>query len=80
MSFSFGWVKASLTIDSPVPAYYICEKCRALLMAQEVFQLEALENQNETLKHVKGFQKTMSIITICISCIALIVSIFSIIN
>lgn len=59
-----------------IPAYYICEKCRTIMTAPEVFQLEALENQNETLKHVKGFQKYIAIIAIVISFIALLISIF----
>lgn len=58
-----------------VPAYYMCEKCRTLMTAPEVFQLEALENQNETLKHIKGFQKHIAIVAVIISVIALSISI-----
>lgn len=59
-----------------IPAYYICNKCKTLMTAPEVFQLEALENQNETLKHIKGFQKYVAIIAIVISFFALLISIF----
>jgi hypothetical protein len=46
-------------------------------VATGVFQLEALENQNKTLKHIKGFQSHIAITAVIISFIALIVSIFS---
>jgi len=39
------------------PAYYMCKKCRTLMTAPEVFQLEELENQSKTLKYITGFQK-----------------------
>ena len=58
-----------------IPAYYMCEKCRTLMTAPEVFQLEALENQNETLKHLKGFQSYAVGIALVISFFALVVSI-----
>jgi transcriptional regulator NrdR family protein len=42
------WTKhtdASQRIDvGAIPAYYICEKCKTLMTAPEVFQLESLEN------------------------------------
>jgi hypothetical protein len=44
------------------------------LEASEVFQLEALENQNEMLKHLKGFQKWSSILTIAASATAVVIS------
>jgi hypothetical protein len=59
-----------------IPAYYRCENCRTLMTAPEIFQLEALENQNETLKHLKGFQKNIAIVAVIISVVALIISIF----
>lgn len=59
-----------------IPAYFVCEKCQALMTAAEVFQLEALENQNETLRHLKGFQSNISFVTVAVSFIALIISIF----
>jgi hypothetical protein len=59
-----------------IPAYYICEKCQTLMTAPEVFQLEALKNQNETIKHIKGFQKYIAIIAVIISFVALLISIF----
>lgn len=43
------------------------------MTAPEVFQLEALENQNETLKHLKGFQTNIAMIAIIISVVALVV-------
>ena len=58
-----------------IPAYYMCEKCRTLMTAPEVFQLEALENQNETLKHLKGFQTYGTGIAITISFLAVVVAI-----
>lgn len=60
-----------------IPAYYLCEKeCRSVMTAAEVFQLEALENQNETLKHIKGFQKYIALVAVAISVLALVVSLF----
>lgn len=59
-----------------IPAYFRCQKCRTLMTAPEVFQLEALENQNETLRHLKGFQKYIAILAVIISITALVVSIF----
>ncbi|MFA6076875.1 MAG: hypothetical protein WC735_02260 [Candidatus Paceibacterota bacterium] len=59
-----------------IPAYYRCEKCRTLMTAPEVFQLEALENQNKTLSHIKGFQKYIALMAVVISFIALLISIF----
>ena len=37
-----------------ISATFMCEKCHTEMEASEVFQLEALENQNETLKHLKS--------------------------
>ena len=59
-----------------IPAYYLCEKCRGIMTAPEVFQLEALENQNETLKHLKGFEKHIAIFAVGVSVLALVISIF----
>ncbi len=59
-----------------IPAYYACQKCGTWMTAPEVFQLEALENQNETLKHIKGFQKYIAIVAVVISVLALLISIF----
>ncbi len=59
-----------------IPAYFICKKCGSLMTAPEVFQLEALENQNETLKHLKGFQAPMTIVMAVITILSLIVAIF----
>ena len=58
-----------------IPAYYVCVKCKTVLTAPEVFQIEALENQNEALRNLKGFQKWVAIITVVISSVALVVSI-----
>lgn len=59
-----------------ISATFMCKKCHTEMTASEVFQLEALENQDETLKHLKGFQKYIAIIAIVISFIALLISIF----
>ncbi|MFZ1654919.1 MAG: hypothetical protein WBO92_04790 [Candidatus Moraniibacteriota bacterium] len=63
-------------VAGPIPSYYICDDCRCLLTGPEVFQLEALENQNETLKHIKGFQAYLGALAVAISFIALLVSMF----
>lgn len=67
---------ASLNINGSIPTYYMCEKCRTEMTASEVFQLEALENQNKTLKHIKGFQKYIAIVAVVFSFAALIISVF----
>lgn len=68
---------ASLNINAgSIPAYYICKKCKTMMTSSEVFQLEALENQNETLRHIKGFQKNIAIVAVVLSFVALIISIF----
>ena len=61
-------------------AYYRCEKCATLMTAPEVFQLEALENQNKTLSHITGFQKNMNLIAVIISFIALLISVFAVLK
>ena len=67
---------AKIQLDAgSIPAYYLCEKCNTEMTASEVFQLEALENPNKTIKHMKGFQKYVAIVAIMISFLALIVSI-----
>ncbi|MBU4284944.1 hypothetical protein KKF60_02890 [Patescibacteria group bacterium] len=58
-----------------IPAYFMCTKCKTLMTAPEVFQLEALENQNETLKYLKGFQKYLSIVMSIIAVLSLIIAI-----
>ncbi len=58
-----------------ISASFICEKCNREMLASEVFQLEALENQNKKIKHMNGFQKYVAIVAIAISFLALIVSI-----
>lgn len=63
-------------INASIPATYICNKCAQVMTAPEVHQLEALENQNETLKHLKGFQTYVAGIALIISFVALVVSIF----
>jgi len=60
-----------------VQPMYKCNQCNKELPASEVFQLEALENQSETLKHLKGFQKYIAIVAVVISLIALVVSVLS---
>ena len=51
-----------LGVNASIPATYKCSKCSMIMTASEVYQLEALENQNETLKHLKGFQKYIAIV------------------
>lgn len=63
-------------VNALIPATYKCNKCAIVMTASEVLQLEALENQNETLKHLKSFQKNIAIIAVIISFVALIISIF----
>lgn len=63
-------------VNASIPATYKCSKCSMIMTASEVHQLEALENQNETLKHLKGFQKYIAIAAIIISFFALIVSLY----
>lgn len=62
--------------DSSKPSVYKCKKCAIIMTAPEVHQLEALENQNETLKHIKGFQKYIAVVAIIISFFALIISLY----
>jgi hypothetical protein len=70
-------VDASRQFDvGPIPAYFRCKKCTTVMTGPEVFQLEALENQNETLRHLKGFEKNIAIVAVVISVLALLVSIF----
>ena len=62
-----------------IPAFFICEKCNTELTSGEVFQLEALENQAKELRYLTGFQRKTVITTICISFLALIISIFALV-
>jgi hypothetical protein len=64
-------------INASIPATYKCEKCTVIMTAPEVHQLEALQNQNETLKHLKGFQAYVAGIALLISFLALMVSILN---
>ncbi len=58
---------------------YGCAKCNKQLPASEVFQLEALENQNQTLNYLTGFQKKMLIMTTIISIVSTVALIISLI-
>lgn len=62
-------------VRTEIPATYKCQKCATVLTASDVHQLEALENQNETLKHLKGFQSFAAVIALIISFFALVISI-----
>lgn len=62
-------------VNASIPATYKCNKCACVMTAPEVFQLEAMENQNETLKHLKGFQSYATGLALVISFVALIISI-----
>ena len=53
-----------------------CQKCKMTLPASEVLQLESLENQNQTLRHLKGFQSYIAIIALIVSFIAVVISLF----
>jgi len=57
-----------------IHATFFCEKCKTELTAGEAFQLEALNNQTTTLKHLKGFQKWHSIIALIVSGIAVTIA------
>lgn len=59
---------------------YVCKNCHTLMTAPEIFQLEALENQNETLKHLKGFQTRIAIITVVIASFAMLISLVALLN
>jgi putative aminopeptidase FrvX len=58
-----------------IPAYFMCTACRTLMTAPEVFQLEALENQSKTLKHLKGVQSWMTILMGIIAILSLLATI-----
>ncbi len=62
-------------VNASIPATYKCNKCAQIMTASEVHQLEALENQNETLKHLKGFQSYLATIALIISFVSLVISI-----
>ena len=72
--------EAGRTVDGPLPAVYICDKCGLTMEASDVIQLLALENQTEALKHMTGFQKNVAIISAVFSTVALIISILTYIN
>ena len=63
----------------PIQPIYVCDKCHSSLPASEVFQLESVKTQIETLNNLKGFQRKVAIVTITISIIALFTSIVAII-
>jgi len=58
------------------PATFICEKCKVEMTAAEVFQLEALENQNKLTQHQLGFQKWLSILAFIVSITAILIALF----
>ena len=51
-----------------IPAKYECKNCKSWLTASDVYQLE-------TLKHIRGFEKWLSLFAFIISVIALVVAI-----
>lgn len=68
------WVQFTNSRISPgigdTSAKFECTKCKVWLNASEVFQLE-------TLAHISGFQKWISIIAIALSGAAFIISFFT---
>jgi hypothetical protein len=70
------WVRLTPATGVQLSSKFNCSKCETIMTAPEVFQLESLENQSETLKHLKGFQSQMAILALVISFIALLVAIY----
>lgn len=66
---------ASLNINGSIPTYYMCEKCKTEMTASEVFQLEALENQNKTSKPSKDFKNILPL-SLLFSILRLLISVF----
>ncbi len=65
-----------------MPGYgpeYRCHKCLLELKIDEIFQLESIENQNKTLKHIIGFQSKATIFSLVISSFAIVISIVALI-
>jgi hypothetical protein len=60
-----------------INATFYCEGCRTELTAGETFQLEGLLAQTETLNHLKGFQKNISVIALFVSALAVSISILT---
>jgi hypothetical protein len=60
--------------EGTIQATVICDKCRAVLTVSEAVQLDALSNQTETLKHLKGFQKWQSLVALIVSIVAIAIS------
>ena len=51
-----------------IPAFFECEKCGVEMTSSEVIQME-------TLKHLVGFQKWLSILAFIVSIVAIFVAI-----
>lgn len=58
-----------------IPSYFACRECGFRMTSPEIFQFEALQNQSETVQHLKGFQRYIAIIAVIMSFTALIISI-----
>lgn len=72
-----GWEKHTNFKQNLGASTHLCKKCNTNMATAEVFQLEALENQSETLKYLKGFQKYIAIIALTISFLVLVFSIIT---
>lgn len=75
---SHSWALLTPATGVQQDSKYLCSKCNTIMTASEVFQLRALENQDKTLKHLRGFERWISVIALIISLLALLVSIFKI--
>ncbi len=59
--------RSGISNGNVIPALFECEKCKIKMHSSEVVQFE-------TLNHLTGFQKWLSIIAIIISIMALVIS------
>ena len=73
---------ASHAVASDSPTYVWCKVCHITMTLAEVKQIEAVNNQTESVnlqarayEHMVGFQKKWSILTIVISICAIVISI-----
>ena len=69
-----AWIVFAPATGGQLESKMNCEKCSLIMTASEAFQLEALQNQTETLKHLKGFERWMALIALGFSLLALLTS------
>ena len=55
-----------------MPSRFRCEKCKIVMIASEVFQLEALKGQEEVMKALRGWQKWTGIGSLIVAGLALL--------